>query len=129
MLPVLPDPGVWPLKSPADWRDALHKFVAALALIAGSYHLLEAGDPILVVWIPAVLGIVDAIFARANSTDGNRRIVYAVGALAQLVLVAVGWATANQAMEVVGLAMTVITSAFASAFTPAIASRTEPVAR
>lgn len=116
-FPVLPESGVWPLKTAADFRDALHRLVAALTLVAGSYHVLDANSPILVVWVPAVLGIVDAIVARQNSVDGSRRIVYAAGALLQLILVAVGVATDQQAVLIVGLVVTVVISTFASAFT------------
>lgn len=117
-LPSFPAPGVWPLKAKSDWRDFIHNVVAWVALIVGSYVVGFENSPLMVLWIPAVLGVLDAIFAYVNSVDGQRRVAYAVGGVAQLALMAVGVATEQQAVMIVSLAVTVVTSFLASKFTP-----------
>ena len=121
MEPVLPtaDSGVSPIRSKADLRDFVHRAVATIVTILGTYQVAwaDANGSVVTAWIPAVLGVVDAALSYGNATDIRRKVIYAVAGIAQLALVAVGVATQEQALLIIGFATATLNSVYASQWT------------
>lgn len=116
---TVPTPGVNPLRTLDDWRDAFHRFVAAVLTISATYHVAWA-DPsgaFVLTWVPSILGVVDAILSAGNAVDRSRRAIYASLGLVQLGLVAAGWATSEQAILIVGYVVGALNSVYASQYT------------
>lgn len=116
---TVPEPGLNPLRTATDWRDLFHRIVTAVLVVLGTAQVAWA-DPraiLVAVILPGLLGIVDAGISFAKSSDGGRRVVYAVLGLGQAVVQFIGYATDTWQFVVVGIAAAVVNSVYASQFT------------
>lgn len=117
---TVPEPGVNPLRTASDWRDLMHRAIAAVLVALGTVQV-AVDDPralIVTVVVPGVLGILDAAISFANSNDGGRRIVYATLGLGQAVVQFVGYTADSLPVVLVGIAAAVVNSVYASQYTP-----------
>ncbi|ABW88428.1 holin [Mycobacterium phage Evanesce] len=117
---TVPAPGVNPLRTLEDWRDALHRAVTAILTVAGTYHVAWA-DPsgaFVLTWLPALLGVGDALLSTGNANDRRRRTIYAAAAVAQIALYAFGLASEEQAAIIIGYVVGALNSVYASQYTP-----------
>jgi len=124
-----PASGINPIRTLDDWRDLLHRTVTAVCLVLGTSHVagFDTNGLIVVVVVPAILGVIDAAVSYANATDTGRRLVYAVLGGAQAILAGVGFAVESLPMMIVGVATAVVNSVYASQWTATSPTATRAV--
>lgn len=108
--------GFRPLKTKEDWRLFFHAAVAALVpLLVVLWGVSEQG---VLGYTAAGLAAADAVLSFTNTSDGVRRVIYAIGGVAQTVLLAVGnWAESDVTLKV-GAVVTFLTALVAIFYTP-----------
>jgi hypothetical protein len=112
---IIPEPGVNPLRTLADWRDLLHRVTFGLVPLLVSHAVITAQFGAL--WVPLVLQAIDPLFSAYNAVEKARRIIYVVGFIASTALATYGWLDEQTAALIGGAAVTVLTSWIASKFT------------
>lgn len=112
---LIPDAGVRPLKTAADWRDFFHRLapMATLVLV-----LVGLNQNVVALWVGVGLAALDAILSFTNSEDGVRRLVYGLGGVTQTVLLAVTALGEQLVTAIIGLVVFVLTSYVASKYAP-----------
>lgn len=112
----LVESGFKPLKTKEDFRLAFHALV--LALIPVLVVLFGVTENDIVIWSVPILAAVDALLSFVNTQDGIRKVVYAVGGLAQTVLLVVGHMNESDVTLKVGALVTFLTALVAVFYTP-----------
>jgi hypothetical protein len=112
---LLPDPGIRPLKTKADWRDFFHRLapMATLVLV-----LVGLNQNAVALWVGVGLAAVDALLSFVNTYDGARRLVYGLGGVVQTVLLTVTALGDQLVTAIIGLVVFVLTSYLASKYAP-----------
>lgn len=108
--------GFRPLKTKEDLRLAFHALV--LALVPVLVALFGVTENSVVIWSVPILAAVDAVLSFANSSDGVRKVIYAVGGLAQTVLLVLGHMAESDVTLKVGALVTFLTALVAVFYTP-----------
>lgn len=115
MMPLV-ESGFRPLKTKEDFRLAFHALV--LALVPVLVVLFGVTENSIAIWTVPVLAAVDALLSFVNSQDGIRKVIYAVGGLAQTVLLVWGHVSESDATLRVGALVTFLVALVAVFYTP-----------
>lgn len=110
---VIPDDGVdVPLSTGADWRDLLHKLALVLVplFIAKGYLT----DDQVSMYLPLIFTVIDPLFAWSNAVDNVRKYMYAIGGVVATLLVAWGAWDEQFTVSIIGMAISILVSFYAS---------------
>lgn len=108
--------GFLPIKTLADFRLVFHAFV--LAAVPLLVTLFGVGQSSVAGWAAVALAAADAILSFTNTADGIRELIYAIGGVAQTVLLAVGNWNASDVISKVGAVVTFLVALVAVFYTP-----------